>query len=103
MTLNFERGTIYRNCGPIQFAPSSDSELTLVRRGNEGRTLAAQAALPGYNPQQAYQWEVFHKLARGDRSLPTVPPETVAMGIRIIEAMARAERNGGRAAVQSAT
>lgn len=103
MTLNFERGTIYRNCGPIQFTPSSDSELTLVRRGNEGRTLAAQAALPGYNPQQAYQWEAFHKLARGDRSLPTVPPETVAMGIRIIEAMARAERNGGRAAVQSAT
>lgn len=101
MTVNFERGTVYRNCGPVQSAYlDGGSEISLVRSGANGRELAAHAVLSGYHPQWAYQWEIFHRLVRGDKTIKTVSPETVAAGIRIIEAMLRAQRNAGRADVE---
>ena len=100
MTLNFERGTIYRNCGPAQSPAPRGSEMALVRRGESGRAVVEQVFLADYNPQHAYEWDVFQRYVRGDRSLSLVPPETVVAGIRIIEAMARAETDGGRAVVQ---
>lgn len=104
MTLNFERGTIYRNCGPVQSAyRDGGSEMALVRRGPDGREVVSQAVLSGYHPQMAYQWDVFHRLVRGERPPSMVTPEIIVAGIRIIEAMARAEAGGGQAAVEPVT
>lgn len=101
MTLNFERGTIYRNSGPLQEdGYPRGSEMTLVRRGEHGREIAERVLLPGFNPQHAYQWETFRRLVRGERGIQIVSPEITAAAIRIIEAMALAERQGGSAQVQ---
>jgi predicted dehydrogenase len=100
MTLNLERGTIYRNCGPLANAGlEGSSEMALVRRGEGGRKVAEHIILPGFHPQHVYQWDVFQRAVRGIRPVSTVAPETVAAGIRIVEAMARADANGGRATV----
>lgn len=101
MTLNLERGTIYRNCGPVQSTYREGSEMSLVQRGSEGRHVAAHVMLHGYHPHHVYQWDVFQRFVRGERGLPLVTPETVAAGIRIIEAMSRAEEAGGHAEVQT--
>lgn len=100
MTLNLEHGTIYRNCGPFQSSyRDGGSELVLVQRGPEGRQVTARVALPDFHPHHVYQWDVFQRAVRGERDLPLVSPETVAAGIRIIEAMVRAENEGGHAEV----
>jgi predicted dehydrogenase len=102
MTLNFERGTIYRNAGPAQTsAREGGSEMALVMRGASGREMRAQAVLPRYNPQHVYQWEAFDRAIRkGVSSVDRVAPETVGRAIRIIEAMAEAEAQDGVAPVR---
>jgi predicted dehydrogenase len=103
MTLNFERGTIYRNCGPIQSAyKDNGTEMWLVRRGGEGREVTEHTVIPNYHPQFAYQWKEFHQLVRGEE-LEVVSPETVAGAVRIIEAMVKAETGGGFAKVAPVT
>jgi hypothetical protein len=104
MILNFERGTVYRNCGLTpngDFGDKNGSYLTLIKRGAEGGAAAARTVLPGFYPQHEYQWSAFHRLVRGDRTLTVVEPEVVAAGVRIIEAMAAADAGAGWAAVSA--
>jgi predicted dehydrogenase len=99
MTVNFERGTIYRNCGPELNTVRADTSMALVHKAGSAREVR-RADFPGYNLHHVYQWDIVARLVRGDRSLITTTPETVAAGIRILEAMVLAETNGGCAAVK---
>ncbi|MDR3708864.1 MAG: Gfo/Idh/MocA family oxidoreductase [Capsulimonadaceae bacterium] len=101
MTLNFERGTVYRNIGAVQ--PTSHlggSEMGLVMMVDGVRAVKAQAVLSGFNPHHAYQWDIFQRLVRGDQTPDLITPDEVAAGIRITEAVAVAQFAGGVADIK---
>jgi len=101
MTLNYERGTIYRNTGPTHMAGEpSDLEMALVVAGEHGPKIAAKMVVPNYNLQFLYQWDVFYRYVRGETTMRTTSPETFAAAVRIIEAMTEAEKSGGAALVK---
>ena len=97
MVLNFEHGTVYRNAGPTRAEPlAEESELSLVVSKDGRRHLAAQATRP---PSGHYRWDLFHRAIYGETIPGLLPPSVVIGGLKIIRAMAEAERGNGSAAV----
>ncbi len=93
LVLNFERGTVYRNAGPFPCVPGNEgvARLAIVtRRGTKPvvRRRTIKGGLSGL-----YQWGAFHRAIRGELAEAVAPEETVA-GLRVIVAMARAEKSG---------
>ena len=90
LTINFERGTIFRNTGVPGPDSSSVMELTLVRHGRTGKRLVKRKNVPlgsGF-----YQWPQFLRALRQRESpSPAFIRDTVA-GLRIIDAMKRADQ-----------
>ncbi len=103
MTLNYERGTIYRNVGPHRKLVDRDGkgELSLVM-GNphdpKSRKVVESALVNGVSGQ--YQWQNFVRAVNGDRDGEVTTPEKVVAGLRIIEAMAKASEGSGVADVK---
>jgi len=97
LVLNFENGTIYRNCGPARPAGGA-AELSLIMATAGKRRLVEQVNLDETSGD--YQWAVFAKVVRGE----TLPHETsadqIVAGIQVITAMARAEQSGATEVVQ---
>lgn len=89
-TVNYERGTIYRNPPPSPRA--SPTQLLLVRDEGKGAAVAARAELQDYSGM--YDWESFHRAVRGEPLPGELTPEQIVLGIRVIHAMARAEQSG---------
>lgn len=87
LTLNFENGTVYRNCGPKN-AP----ELSLVVSSQGRRQLVEQVQL--HETSGHYQWEVFARAVRGERIPEETTGEHIVAGIQVIQAMVRAEQSG---------
>ncbi|WP_308635436.1 Gfo/Idh/MocA family protein [Paenibacillus silvisoli] len=89
-TLNFERGTVYRNIGPRASGGGKKNVLELVAV-QDGRQV-----MDRYEAETAegYQWDVFYRTVRGERIEPLAYDEDIAAGIRIIEQMKR--KAGGR-------
>jgi predicted dehydrogenase len=94
LTLNFERGTVYRNVGPFPHIPGDGAsvELELVTR-RKGKSLVRRSkmenALSG-----AYQWDAFYRAIRGISLPSAVSPQEIVAGLRTVTAMARAESSG---------
>jgi predicted dehydrogenase len=96
LTLNFERGTIYRNLPPAFLKPGTNDKCSLLlvaRRGK--RTIIRrrrQVELSG-----SYQWSAFHRAILGE-DITLMPhatkPEEIVNGLNVIAAMSRAERSG---------
>ena len=98
LVLNFERGTVYRNTGPFRDDPTAEqSELSLVVRRDGQRRLAEQTII---NPSGQYRWDVFYRAIRGERMADLLPSSVVVDGLKIVRAMAEAERAGGCAPVR---
>ncbi len=95
MTLNFERGTIYGNVGPDRTA-GVGFEISLVM-GSDHRNKVASVQLEGHSG--AYDWATFAAAIRGEHIAGAITPAEAVAGIRIIEAMKRAEKSGGVAQV----
>ena len=95
MTLNFERGTIYRNCGPNRLAGAAELSL-IVRVDNERRLVERVELSVGGS---GYQLEHFCRAVRGEKLEGEISPEQIVMGRNIIDAMARAAQCGGVADV----
>jgi predicted dehydrogenase len=103
-TLNYERGTIFRNAGPIRLEHAEPgTEMQLVRQGENGREIAASKVLACYDPHFNYQTDYFYDAVRGIAVKEPTAPETVAAGIRIVEAMIVAQESDGSATVQPLT
>jgi predicted dehydrogenase len=94
LTLNFERGTVYRNVGPFPSTPDSaysarmelathDKGKPIILRKNTRRGLSGD-----------YQWEVFHRALCGTILPHSTTSAEIVIGIKIIAAMARAENSG---------
>lgn len=92
LTINFERGTIFRNVGVPSPGSAGFMELTLVREGRNEKRLVERKNVPlgsGF-----YQWPQFVRaLQQRDSPSPAFIRDTLA-GLRIIEAMKRADQTG---------
>lgn len=94
LTLNFENGTIYRNCGPLRKGkPGYAFEMSLVQLVGDSRAIVEQVELARGSGE--YQWEAFYRAAQGEQLNEEIAPEQIAAGIAIIQAMAAADRAGG--------
>jgi predicted dehydrogenase len=93
LTLNYERGTVYRNVGPSERPPTRDLarlELSARPPGRE-RVLRCVEVAGGSG---TYNWAAFHRAVRGEKLEGEVEPETVVAGLRVISAAARSEQSG---------
>ncbi len=91
LTLNYERGTIYRNIGP--WAPDAleydnQARMELVCSSREGKKIIRSVKIDGVSG--SYQWEAFYKAIRGEHLPHMVDPEVIVMGLRTIQALRRA-------------
>lgn len=93
LTLNFERGTIYRNAGPrSSHEPGVDpSEMELVTL-RDGKVAVARSSVRGASG--TYQWEAFAKAVRGEDVGPTISPEQIVAGLKVIRAMRLSQETG---------
>lgn len=86
LTLNFDRGTIYRNVGPA--LDHSLCQLTMCTSGSNAPGQTITTAVPGYSGE--YQWEAFARAVRSESPPAACAPATIVEGIRIIQQMALA-------------
>lgn len=93
LTVNFERGTVYRNIEPLKRDEIYGfSRMSLAALDNENNPVIEHIDCKGASDE--YQWDVFYKAVRGERLDGEVTPEEIAEGIKIINAMARAQKSG---------
>jgi predicted dehydrogenase len=91
LTLNYERGTIYRDVGPrgLDEAQSgSRNRLELVCTSGQNKRVVRTVECSAISG--AYQWEAFYRAVRGEQLAQTVEPQTVVMGLNVIQALKRA-------------
>jgi predicted dehydrogenase len=91
LTLNFENGTVYRNVGPNR-AGIAQAELSLVVVKDGHRHMAEHVTLE--ETSGAYQWDVFVRAVNGEKPADETTPDQIVAGIRVINAMAQAEKTG---------
>lgn len=99
LTLNFENGTVYRNAGPTQTAGRADLSLVVVKDGQ--RHLAGQVTLQ--ETSGAYQWQEFAEAVRTGNLANESLDRVIVAGIRVIEAMARAEKTAATVELEETT
>ena len=97
MTLRFERGTIYRNVGPQR--GSAVAELALIR-GNGSGTRTMRSANCG-QISGGYAWEAFARAVADGTPLSEEAADIAVEGIRVMAAIAAAERCGQPQLVRS--
>ncbi|MDR1011426.1 MAG: Gfo/Idh/MocA family oxidoreductase [Opitutaceae bacterium] len=88
LALNYENGTIYRNCGPGR--AGAKSELALVMQRDGRREIIARVEVGGGSG--AYQWETFARAVRRELSPDSpdlVTPEQITAGLRVIQAITK--------------
>ncbi len=99
LALHFERGSIYRNVGSAR-NERRQAVLTLVQGTIAGRTTEETVTVRA-DPHNDYRWDWFAAEIRDGKLPGRIPAEKLVASVAIIEAMARAEREGGRADVRA--
>lgn len=89
-SINYERGTIYRNPPP---SPHDSATKMILVNADQGPA-AVIDSLETHSYSGAYDWQAFHRAVRGEKLEGEISPEQLVMGIRVINAMARAEKSG---------
>ncbi|MBN8708897.1 MAG: hypothetical protein BGO12_19235 [Verrucomicrobia bacterium 61-8] len=92
LTLNFERGTIYRNVGPLVFGGAESATRLSLLTQKDGTPVTEEIRCPKRSGQ--YQWEAFHRAINGEEI--HTPADTVLSALQVVAAMARAESSGQR-------
>ena len=96
LTINFERGTVYREMGPVRTDPP---RLTLIGNNSERkRDVLAEFVIP--QASDSYPWAQFHDLMHGRKPAHLTTHEQIVEGICIINALSRAELGNGVAQVE---
>ena len=92
LTMNFENGTVYRNIGPVSTAtPREHPEMAVVVQ-RDGKPVTQKSIACGST--EDYQWEAFHGAVLGEDLEGEITPEEITAGLRVIDAMSRAENSG---------
>jgi predicted dehydrogenase len=101
LTLNFERGTVYRNVGPFPYVPGNEqtAKMELVTRRGRKPVVRRRRLKRGLSGD--YQWEIFHEALCGSIPDGLIPPEEIVAGIKILAAMAVAEKSAKSEIVSS--
>jgi len=94
LTLHFENGTVYRNPSPDQDMRSEFTILELAISRDGSCVIADRARIPRSECSGAYRWDTFYRAVRGEPLVNEISPEHIIDGVRIIDAMRRAERSG---------
>jgi predicted dehydrogenase len=92
MVINYENGTIYRNVGPAAYGPAHRRRIQMSVVAGHPKMVTDQA-----EPKDAsgeYQWDAFQHAVRRGIALDVPTSDLVVAGIKVINAMARAERSG---------
>ncbi len=98
LVLNFENGSIYRNCGPgIKLNSETMTARLELKTYRDGEHIMDEAVVEEHSGE--YQWDVFCRAVNGEAIPGQVLPEQIAEGIRVIAAMSKAIKNGGVATV----
>ena len=93
LILNFEKGTIYRNCGPRRKTlVHGKSEMVLVMASGEKRKIVADVLAPSSSGQ--YDWKTFCNAVTGGKIKGEIEPGKIVAGLKIIEAMHKASKSG---------
>ncbi len=96
LILHFERGTIYRDAGPER--EIAKGRLTLVSgSGSVERAVLAREDVA--STSGSYRWDVLHRAVRGDAIPDLASPQEVVHGLYVLDAIRRADRGDGRAAI----
>ncbi|HYD85536.1 MAG TPA: Gfo/Idh/MocA family oxidoreductase, partial [Opitutus sp.] len=92
LTLNYERGSIYRNTSPVDYGRAEhSSRLLLVATRPSGELVREH-----WQSEEAsgdYPWQSFHDAVSGARAVET-PIDDVVGTTAVLAAMGRAERSG---------
>jgi predicted dehydrogenase len=93
LLINYENGSAYKNVGPIMNMDlHTESNMMLVTMDEKNSQLVVEDNIKGNSG--LYQWDVFYKAINGDPPEDEVTPEEITEAIRIINAMAKAEKSG---------
>ena len=82
--INYERGTVYKNMGPVDVTNTDKIALQLV--ANVGDQIVIETAFTE-STGAGYQWDSFYNAVKGKGIGPTIQPEQVASVITILEQM----------------
>ena len=95
LEINYENGTVYRNSGPVR-TPGAQCELSVVQAVEEGGELRRRIAATAQTASRSggYDWAGFVKAVRHEPGAPRYDIEHVVEPIRVIRAMAEAEKTG---------
>ncbi len=86
LSLQYERGSIYRNIGKPQGIPKSDTaSLSLVMRDGDVRKVMAEQCLSGVFG--VYQWENFHRAVLQRKPIDKAYMAKIVEGVKVLEAM----------------
>lgn len=88
LTINFERGTIYRNVGPQSNGHASQLAVVVLQNGR--RECVDHVDLDDTSGD--YQWENFHRCLVGESISHATPAQEIIEGVRIVELMSQASQ-----------
>ena len=86
LSLQYERGSIYRNIGTPKDLPKSEkASLTLVMRDGEVRKIMEEKCLS--DVFAVYQWEAFHRAVLQHKPIDGAYAAKILEGVKVLEAM----------------
>ncbi|HAI13402.1 MAG TPA: hypothetical protein DCM28_16970 [Phycisphaerales bacterium] len=91
LTLNFERGTIYRNVGPIR--QNQEASLSLVIGETIGQTRQIIDSQQVQLRSGLYNWPGFAKAVRQQPDAPTYDIQHIVEPLRVLSKIAEAEQS----------
>ena len=97
LTLNFERGVVYRNVGPERAGDASELALVINDDVWQPRRIAAQQIVSGKSGD--YDWTGFAAAVRRAPDAPAYEIDHILEPLRIVNAMAAAAKSGQTEAV----
>lgn len=91
LTLNYERGTIFRNVLPVAYGAAEGSSRLMLAAVRGKEVIRQEWESPEISG--GYAWETFHD-AVAKRRVVAMPIEEIVSAIEIVAAMGRSERSG---------
>jgi predicted dehydrogenase len=91
----FERGVVRRTYSTPYHKTAPATRLTLETEDERGQIFTREAEVSNLVVNSAYRWDLFHAAIRGQAIGPTLSPERMVAGLRVIERLRHALAHGG--------
>ena len=97
LTMNFENGTIYRNVTPLPADTMAHGAQITFAGLRDGKRVVEEFTTDQYSGE--YLWHEFYHAVNGEKMAGALTPKQIVDGIRVINAMRRAELSGKTEAI----